>query len=176
MIADLKPYPAMNDSGLPWCPRIPSHWEMKPNRASLRQRKVLVGERHSDYTLFSLTKQGVIVRDLTDNKGKFSSDMGTSQEVRYGDLVMRLFDVPKTPRMVGLSQHDGMITGAYTVFEVSDGEVAQWLEKFYIAMDDRKALQSTLFRVKEYDPKATISRDEDSGSSAHRTNRHCPLS
>ena len=112
----------------------------KPNRAYLRQRKVLVGERHPEYTLLSLTKLGVIVRDLTDNKGKFSADMGTSQEVRSGDLVMCLFDVPETPRTVGLSQHDGMITGAYTVFDVCNGEVAQWLEMFYIAMDDRKAL------------------------------------
>ena len=140
MIADLKPYPAMKDSGLPWCPEVPEHWELKPNRAYLRQRKVLVGERHPEYTLLSLTKLGVIVRDLTDNKGKFSADMGTSQEVRSGDLVMCLFDVPETPRTVGLSQHDGMITGAYTVFDVCNGEVAQWLEMFYIAMDDRKAL------------------------------------
>ena len=140
MIADLKPYPAMKDSGLPWCPEVPEHWELKPNRAYLRQRKVLVGERHTEYTLLSLTKRGVIVRDLTDNKGKFSADMGTSQEVRTGDLVMCLFDVPETPRTVGLSKHDGMITGAYTVFDVQDKQAAHWLELFYLAMDDRKAL------------------------------------
>ncbi len=53
---------------------------------------------------------------------------------------MCLFDVPETPRTVGLSQHHGMISGAYTVFDVCNGEAAQWLEVFYIAMDDRKAL------------------------------------
>lgn len=140
MIVDLKSYPAMKDSGLPWCPSVPGHWELRPNRAYLRQRRVLVGEKHTDYTLLSLTKRGVIVRDLTDNKGKFSADMGTSQEVRTGDLVMCLFDVPETPRTVGLSEHDGMITGAYTVFDVQDKQVARWLELFYLAMDDQKAL------------------------------------
>lgn len=140
MIADLKPYPAMKDSGLPWCPEVPEHWELNPNRAYLRQRKVLVGDRHKEYTLLSLTKRGVIVRDLTDNKGKFSADMGTSQEVRSGDLVMCLFDVPETPRTVGLSKHNGMITGAYTVFDLQDRQPARWLELFYLAMDDQKSL------------------------------------
>lgn len=140
MTSDLRPYPEYKDSGLPWCPQVPAHWTLRPNRAFLRQRKVLVGERHSEYTLLSLTKRGVIVRDLTNNKGKFSADMGTFQEVRSGDLVMCLFDVPETPRTVGLSEHHGMITGAYTVFESSDQTIAKWLEAFYIAMDDRKLL------------------------------------
>src|SRR5208282_2583211 len=117
MIADLKPYSEYKESGLPWLGTVPEHWEMIPNRGLVRRRKVLVGNRHSDYQLLSLTKQGVIVRDISTGKGKFSSDMGTSQEVRDGDLVFCFFDVPETPRTVGLSRYDGMITGAYTVFE-----------------------------------------------------------
>lgn len=117
MIADLKPYAAYKDPGLPWLGQVPSHWDLVPNRGLVRRRKVLVGKRHSDYQLLSLTKQGVIVRDISTGKGKFSADMGTSQEVRDGDLVFCLFDVPETPRTVGRSVHSGMITGAYTVFE-----------------------------------------------------------
>jgi type I restriction enzyme S subunit len=101
---------------------------------------MLVGERHSDYQLLSLTKGGVIVRDVSTGRGKFSADMGTSQEVRVGDLIFCLFDVPETPRTVGLSKYDGMITGAYTVFECRDTQLARFLEAFYIAMDDRKLL------------------------------------
>ena len=112
MIADLKPYAEYKDSGLPWLGQVPGHWELVPNRGLVRRRKVLVGNRHNDYRLLSLTKQGVIIRDLTTGKGKFSSDMGTSQEVREGDIVFCLFDVPETPRTVGLSCHNGMITGA----------------------------------------------------------------
>ncbi|MEA3366474.1 MAG: restriction endonuclease subunit S [Candidatus Hydrogenedentes bacterium] len=140
MSETMKPYPDYKDSGLPWCPRIPSHWELQPNRAFIRQRKALVGDRHSKYTLLSLTKQGVIVRDLTKLKGKHSADMSTFQEVHPGDLVMCLFDVPETPRTVGRSDHYGMITGAYTIFETTDTTAAKWLEAFYMAMDDRKLL------------------------------------
>lgn len=140
MIPELKGYPAMKDSGLPWSAEIPSHWQLVPNRALLRRRKILVGTQHSDYQLLSLTKAGVIVRDVSTGRGKFSADMGTSQEVRIGDMIFCLFDVPETPRTVGLSKYDGMITGAYTVFECRDSQLARFLEAFYIAMDDRKLL------------------------------------
>ena len=140
MIDDLNPYPSMKDSGLPWVGEVPAHWPLVPNRAMLRRRKVLVGDRHSEHQLLSLTKAGVIVRDVSTGRGKFSADMGTSQEVRVGDLVCCLFDVPETPRTVGLSEHKGMITGAYTVFEGRDSQQVRFLEAFYIAMDDRKLL------------------------------------
>jgi type I restriction enzyme S subunit len=140
VIDDLEPYTEYRDSGLPWAPQIPTHWTTKPNRALLKKRKVLVGERHTDFQLLSLTKAGVIARDISTGKGKFSSDMGTSQEVRGGDLIFCLFDVPETPRTVGLSLHSGMITSAYTVFEPRRENASRFLEAFYIAMDDQKLL------------------------------------
>lgn len=140
MIADLKPYPAYKDSGLAWVGNVPNHWPVVPNRGIFKLRKVLVGDRHKDFKLLSLTKLGVIVRDISTGKGKFSADMGTSQEVRPGDLVFCLFDVPETPRTVGLSRHRGMITGAYTVFTCPNPDLVEYIEFFYRAMDDRKLL------------------------------------
>jgi type I restriction enzyme S subunit len=140
VIADLKPYAVYKESGLPWLGSVPEHWELIPNRGLVRKRKVLVGKHHSDYRLLSLTKQGVIVRDISTGKGKFSADMGSSQEVRNGDIVFCLFDVPETPRTVGLSRYDGMITGAYTVFESLGKGSREYFELFYRAMDDRKLL------------------------------------
>lgn len=140
MINDLKPYPKYKESKLPWLGAVPAHWDLSPNRTLVRKRKVLVGKEHSEHKLLSLTKQGVIVRDISAGKGKFSSDMGTSQRVRVGDLVFCMFDVPETPRTVGLSRHDGMITGAYTVFEPVSKSNARYFELFYMAMDDRKLL------------------------------------
>jgi len=137
---DLKPYPEYRETGLPWLTQVPAHWSMSPNRAVMRRRKVLVGDQHSQYRLLSLTKEGVIVRDVASGKGKFSTDLGTSQEVRSGDLVLCLFDVPETPRTIGLSRYDGMITGAYTVMDFLIPDHARYLELFYTAMDDRKLL------------------------------------
>jgi type I restriction enzyme, S subunit len=139
VVAELKRYPAMKEAGLPWLEKVPEHWKVLPNRGLMRQRKVLVGDRHTEYRLLSLTKQGVIIRDMAAG-GKFSADMNTFQEVRAGDLIFCLFDVPETPRAVGLSPHDGMITGAYSVFECPDPKLAAFINLFYRAMDDRKLL------------------------------------
>jgi type I restriction enzyme S subunit len=140
MIEELRAYSDFKATGLPWLAQIPSHWNLIPNRALVRRRKQLVGRNYHRYRLLSLTKQGVIVRDVASGKGKFSSDMGTSQEVRKGDLVFCFFDVPETPRTVGLSPHYGMITGAYTVLEPLRPGVSPYFEQFYRAMDDSKLL------------------------------------
>ena len=36
MIAGLKPYPAMKDSGVPWLGEVPAHWECCVSEAALR--------------------------------------------------------------------------------------------------------------------------------------------
>ena len=136
-----EPYPEYKESGVEWLGSVPTHWRLVPNKLLLRRRKVLVGARHPDYPLLSLTKQGVIIRDVSTARGKFSADMTTFQEVREGDLVFCLFDVPETPRTVGLSPHWGMITGAYDIFECDDPLVARYLEALYVAMDDSKLLK-----------------------------------
>lgn len=152
----LDPNVRFKPSGVEWVGEVPEHWELVPNRALLSQRKILVGDQHNKYQLLSLTKGGVIVRDVASGRGKFSADLGTSQEVRTGDLVFCLFDVPETPRTVGLSAHDGMITGAYTVFECSDTVLARFLEAFYIAMDDRKLLSPVYSGLRNTIPPSTF--------------------
>ena len=131
---------------------MPAHWSLTPNRTFLRIRKVLVGFRHSEYQLLSLTKSGVVVRDVTTG-GKFSSFWERSQEVRPGDLVFCFFDVEETPRTVGLSKHFGMISGDYTVMECADALTAAFVECFYKAMDDRKLLSPLYSGLRKRIPK-----------------------
>jgi type I restriction enzyme S subunit len=49
MIEDLKAYSEFKATGLPWLERIPSHWNLVPNRALVRRRKQLVGRNHHRY-------------------------------------------------------------------------------------------------------------------------------
>ena len=37
MIADLKTYPAMKDSCVPWLGEVPEHWKQLPGRACYRE-------------------------------------------------------------------------------------------------------------------------------------------
>lgn len=150
----LDPSVKLKDSGVPWLGQVPAHWSLTPNRVLMRIRKVLVGERHHEFQVLSLTKKGVVVRDMNAG-GKYSSFWDRSQEVRPGDLVFCLFDVEETPRTVGLSAHGGMISGDYTVMEwVGDRrDAAEFVESFYIAMDDRKLLSPMYSGLRKRIPK-----------------------
>ncbi|MEO6568167.1 MAG: hypothetical protein ABIO94_05345 [Opitutaceae bacterium] len=132
---------SLKPSGIPWLGDIPKHWKLVPNRAFLKTRKELVGERSADYTLLSLTLRGVIARDMVNPTGKFPADFNTYQKVTPGDLVFCLFDIDETPRAVGISRLTGMITGAYTVFESCAPLMAEYLHLFYLAMDEEKCLK-----------------------------------
>jgi len=136
----LDPAAKLKPSSVLWVGGVPEHWTMTPNRSLFRIRKVLVGSRHEEYQVLSLTKQGVIVRDM-DAGGKFSNHWERSQEVRLGDIVFCFFDVDETPRAIGLSPAFGMISPDYTVMECQNPLIASFLECFYMAMDDRKMLR-----------------------------------
>ena len=78
---------------------------------------------------------------MENPQGKFPAEFSTYQVVYPGDLVFCLFDVDETPRTVGLSQHHGMITGAYTVFQCIEPDIAEYLYLFFLAMDQYKRLR-----------------------------------
>jgi type I restriction enzyme, S subunit len=134
-------YDAYKDSGVDWLSNIPAHWQPLANKYIFKIRKTLVGKRSKQYDLLSLTLRGVIKRDMQNPEGKFPAEFDTYQEVNSGDFVFCLFDVEETPRTVGLSQFNGMITGAYTVFEVDKSFDRKFLYYFYLNLDQGKRLK-----------------------------------
>jgi type I restriction enzyme S subunit len=129
----------LRDSGLPWVGQIPAHWQVVPARSVLQMRRELVGPAHENVLLLSLTRRGVIVRDVSENHGKFPSSFDTYQHVSPGELVFCLFDIPETPRTVGLVRDAGMVTGAYTVFRAYDASAA-YISFLYEGFDNEKSL------------------------------------
>jgi type I restriction enzyme, S subunit len=111
MIDGLKPYPEYKESGLPWLEKLPAHWQLIPNRALMQEQRKVVGKNAADYTLLSLTLGGIIPRNMEIPKGKFPAQFNTYKVVNPGDLVFCLFDIDETPRGVGHSRLNGMITG-----------------------------------------------------------------
>jgi len=125
---------------LPWLIRIPEHWDLVRNKVLLHETKTTVGSEHAKYQLLSLTKGGVIIRDISSGKGKFPNDFGTYKTVSDGQIIFCLFDIDETPRTVGLSKYNGMITGAYDVFSIN-GVNSRFLEYYYISLDNVKAMR-----------------------------------
>lgn len=137
----LNPHVKMKATNIPWLKEIPEHWEVLRNKSILRLTDEKVGNRN-DLTLLSLTKQGVIIRDLSEGKGKFPKDFETYLVVRPNNLVFCLFDIDETPRTVGLVRNYGMLTGAYTNFEVNEDIVLpEYVYCYYLQIDDVKGLR-----------------------------------
>ena len=124
-----------------WLGEVPEHWDLMRNKSLLILTDEKVGNRKG-ITLLSLTKQGVIVRDLSEGKGKFPKDFNNYLIVNPNNVVFCLFDVDETPRTVGLVRKYGMLTGAYTNFEVNEKlALPEFIYYYYLQLDDVKGLR-----------------------------------
>lgn len=150
----LNPNATMKDSGVDWIGEIPAHWAQLAQKHIFGLKKSTVGKRSSEYDLLSLTLRGIIKRDMENPEGKFPAEFDTYQEVMPGDFVFCHFDVEETPRTVGLSEHSGMITGAYTVYAPCAKHDPRYLLHFHIFADTDKKLRSLYKGLRN-----TISKD-----------------
>ena len=132
-------YVEYREVNLPWLKTVPAHWEIRRNKNIFTEQKEIVGERSADYTLLSLTLNGIIPRDM-DGGGKFPESFDKYKIVKNGDMAFCLFDIDETPRTVGLSGYDGMLTGAYTIMRVSNIN-ARFILYYYLALDNSKMLR-----------------------------------
>lgn len=132
-------YAEYREVNLPWLKAVPAHWEIRRNKNIFTEQKEIVGERSADYTLLSLTLNGIIPRDM-DGGGKFPESFDKYRIVKNGDMAFCLFDIDETPRTVGLSDYNGMLTGAYTIMRVSNIN-ARFIYYYYLALDNGKMLR-----------------------------------
>jgi type I restriction enzyme S subunit len=154
----VNPDAPMKDSGIDWIGQIPAHWGQLANKFIFKLKKEVVGKRASEYDLLSLTLRGIIKRDMDNPEGKFPAEFDTYQEVSPNDFVFCHFDVEETPRTVGLSDHSGMITGAYTVYECEAGFDPRYLYHFYLFADTDKKLRALYKGLRNTIPKDVFAR------------------
>ena len=129
MIANLKPYPSMKDSGVPWLRAVPKHWGVRKLRHVLQRH----AERNRpDLPLLSVVREkGVILRDTTsadENHNYIPDDLSNYKVVRAGQFAMN--KMKAWQGSYGVSCHDGIVSPAYFVFEVSGVEA----DFFHIAI------------------------------------------
>lgn len=102
-----------------YAPCIPTNWEIIPNKYLFTPHSKKVGKEFGNYNLLSLTKSGVILKDIESNEGKLPVSFEGYQTVESNDLIMCLFDLDVSAVFSGLSKYEGMITSAYDVFRVN---------------------------------------------------------
>ena len=88
MIADLKPYPAMKDSGVPWVGQVPDHWAVMPLCGLARPKSVTSTQ---DRELLSVYLDLGVVRfsDIKEKRINVTrEDLSKYQAVDPGDFVL----------------------------------------------------------------------------------------
>ena len=114
MIADLKPYPAMKNSGVEWLREVPSHWTLLPGRACYRKKKV-PNKGLMETTVLSLSYGHIVVKPPEKLHGLVPASFETYQIVEPGDIIVRPTDLQNDWNSLrfGLSRDRGVITSAY---------------------------------------------------------------
>lgn len=114
-------YTEMVDSGIEWIGKIPKERTMRKNKWFLIRNKNTIWTRNTDeYPLLSLTLKWVIEKDKENNDWKIPESYDTYQIVEKNSLILCLFDIDVTPRIVWITPKKGMITWAYTNFFVNE--------------------------------------------------------
>lgn len=121
MITDLKPYPAMKDSGVPWLGEVPEHWEVRRMKLLLREvdSRSSSGDeqllRVSQYT--GVTQRKVI--DGSDEPNTRASSLVGYKRVAVNDLVVNI--MLAWNGSMGVSRYDGIASPAYCVYRFRSG-------------------------------------------------------
>lgn len=118
MIAGLKPYAAMKDSGLPWLGAVPEHWGVLPLCAIARPRKQ-TNQPHRELLSVYLGR-GVIPFSAAEEKrtNPTSEDLSKYQAVERGDFVLN--NQQAWRGSVGVSRYQGIVSPAYLVLALDE--------------------------------------------------------
>ena len=129
----------LKDSTLEWIGKIPTHWEVKPNKYLMKKLKQ-IQPIYEGEDIISLTVNGVIKRDLDNPSGKMPTSFDGYQFVYPGNLLMCLFDIDVTPRCIGLIKDFGLTSPAYSQFVLNKGVDAAYYYYYYLNLDFNKEL------------------------------------
>ena len=117
----LKPYPAYQESGVPWLGEIPAHWQQLPGRACFTEKKTPnVGMQET--TVLSLSYGQIVVKPPEKLHGLVPASFETYQIIEPCDIVIRPTDLQNdwVSLRTGLAKTRGIITSAYMRLRTKD--------------------------------------------------------
>lgn len=131
-------YDKYKDSGIAWIGEIPEHWKIIPHKRIMRKKKI-IKEYYAGENILSLTKKGVIIRDL-EAGGKMPTTFNGYQILYPDNLLMCLFDIDVTPRCVGVIKNEGLSSPSYSQFVLNQLGYTPFFDYLLRYMDDEKCL------------------------------------
>ena len=130
---------SMKDSGIDWIGEVPEGWEITKHKYIMTKVKEICAH-YEGQDILSLTRQGVVVRDIESGKGKMPASFDGYQFLEKGDLLFCLFDIDVTPRCVGVVENNGLTSSAYSRFRLDDKISVYYYYYLFLSMDEDKVL------------------------------------
>ena len=125
----------MKESGIEWVGKIPENWKIAKNNRLFTISKSLVGDMWSSTQLLSLTKSGIIEKNINDGGGKQPESFSTYQFVEKDDIVLCLFDIDVSAVFSDRSNYSGMISPAYRVMKCNDAILPSFAKWWFDAVN-----------------------------------------
>jgi len=118
MNLNLKPYPAMRDSGVPWLGEMPEHWKVRRGKDFLRA--VDVRSETGDEELLTVSSERGVVPRRTASVTMFKAESYAGHKLCWpGDLVIN--SLWAWARGLAVSRHHGIVSTAYGVYRPRKG-------------------------------------------------------
>src|SRR3972149_381192 len=115
MISNLKAYPAMKDSGVPWLGEVPEHWDIK--RAKNLFRCVDVRSETGEEELLTVSSDRGVVPRRSAAVTMFKAESYVGHKLCWpGDLVIN--SLWAWARGLGVSRYHGIVSSAYGVYRL----------------------------------------------------------
>ena len=115
MIANLKPYPAMKDSGVPWLGAVPEHWTVKRGKALFHC--VDVRSSTGEEELLTVSSERGVVPRSSATVTMFKAESYAGYKLCWpNDLVIN--SLWAWARGLGVARHHGIISSAYGVYRL----------------------------------------------------------
>ncbi len=159
----------MKDSGVEWLGEIPVDWSMKRVKYMFTRKNEKAMQENP--TILSLARDGVKVRDISNNEGQIAESYYNYNPVEKGDLLLNPMDLYSGANC-SISKVQGVISPAYINLKANAGvnpdfydyyfKVQYWLMAFFsygkgVSYDNRWTLSAeTLMNY----PVVSLSYDE----------------
>ena len=144
----------MKDSGIEWIGEIPADWSMKRVKHIFTRKNEKAMQQNP--TILSLARDGVKVRDISNNEGQIAESYYNYNPVEEGDLLLNPMDLYSGANC-SISKVQGVISPAYINLKADAGvnpafydyyfKVQYWLMAFFsygkgVSYDNRWTLSA----------------------------------
>lgn len=117
----------IKDSGIEWIGQIPEDWKLVKVKDAFIRKNSKANDK--DPVILSLARDGVKIRDISNNEGQLASDYSNYNPVRINDLLLNPMDLVSGDNC-NIAKVEGVISPAYFNLRYKDG-VNPELYNFY---------------------------------------------